>query len=869
MTDKTEKTTDYRKKFSDALKVCLAESGIATAANLHKETDARGYPVNDSTVRRYVSGNVLPPEPAFGIIQSILEPNITKESMGRLERTYLAAADERGYAVEKDATEQDAETNPNEGMENPWRVAPKTREGYNEPWFDRTTLYEELERIPRALFGYREKLQMFPKPEYLDYLQAKTLYGEREALDYVPYVQNESAGNKLAFLQAYKHFMKEQEPYGMGEDYWLNALSTWFYDSQVEPDRSWHIYCVKRIVNRAIARLWNQEDLEHAGDYVTELYKLFKEHEKEHYENVLVEYYRYNSNKLQTGGGHPLLGSLELGNAIVYFKKNQIASPYFIRLPMFDVDPVETGLDSGMLMCRLVANDFPSMPECSIRAFMTWVESLSKKYGDTAMAQTNDTKQEGRGESTLLWVPQKDTIMQKNIPLNHVETQTYPIGEADKDEQKNIILSQHNCVGFGQMGNNNVLVIGGIGKSREIIQPNLLQAFGSYVILDRGGEYFNRNASFFRKKGYQVRVLNLSDAGHSDQYNPLHYVRDEEDASLLVQCIFNCTSANRDQTADSFWEKTKRAILEALILYMVQCCPKEERNFAAVLKLLNDAKTGEQGLDALDKLFGEAKNTAKEDSFTVRYHVFKQAGKKTAMSILTAAAVRLAVFARKDIQTLTKDDQMEIEMMSEEDTVTFLIPSANDDDAMLINMIYTQMMDRLYKYAAETNCFPLPRQVRFVMDDFASFGALPRFQIKLATMRKYGLSGMLCVHSLAQIKTLYPEDWETIMRSCMAFVYLGADEAEVHQEVVRMVGKMTIASKNIIQSIADDIAGSNPCPLKNANRNFLSVDEVRRMEPGKAVCMVMGHQPLYDDCYDISTHPNYAFLESTENPAKP
>ena len=41
------------------------------------------------------------------------------------------------------------------------------------------------------------------------------------------------------------------------------------------------------------------------------------------------------------------------------------------------------------------------------------------------------------------------------------------------------------------------------------------------------------------------------------------------------------------------------------------------------------------------------------------------------MSILTAAAVRLAVFARKDIQTLTKDDQMEIEMMSEEDTVTF------------------------------------------------------------------------------------------------------------------------------------------------------------------------------------------------------
>ena len=66
--------------------------------------------------------------------------------------------------------------------------------------------------------------------------------------------------------------MKEQEPYGMGEDYWLNALSTWFYDSHVEPDRSWHIYCVKQIVNRAIARLWNQEDLEHAGDAMSRSY---------------------------------------------------------------------------------------------------------------------------------------------------------------------------------------------------------------------------------------------------------------------------------------------------------------------------------------------------------------------------------------------------------------------------------------------------------------------------------------------------------------------------------------------------------------------------------------------------------------------
>ena len=577
---------------------------------------------------------------------------------------------------------------------------------------------------------------------------------------------------------------------------------------------------------------------------------------------MLMEYYRYDNHKLRTGGSHPLLGSLEL--------TNQIASPYFMRLPMFDVDHAETDPDSGISMCRLVANDFSSMPECGIPAFMAWVVNLSEKHSETAMVRTSDAKQERRMELTLLRVPQKETIMRKNISLNHAKTQTYPIGKADMDQQKNIILSQHGRVGFDHTGNNNALVIGGIGKSREIIQPNLLQAFGSYVILDRDGEYFNRNASFFRKKYYQVRVLNLSDTEHSNQYNPLHYVRDEEDVSLLVQCIFNCASAKRKQTADLFWEKTERAILEALILYVVQCRPKEDQNFATVLKLLNDAKTGEQGLDALDKLFGEAKDAAKEDSFTARYHVFKQESKRTALSVLIMAAVRLAFFAREDIQTLTKDDQMEIEMMSEEDTATFLIPSANDDDTMLINMIYTQMMTRLYKYAAEINCFPLPRQVRFVMDDFASLGVLPRFQMKLPTMHKYGLSVMLCVNSLAQIKTLYPEDWEIIVGNCMAFAYLGAAEMEVHREIVRLISKATIVSRNTTKSIVDEVRPFRLfCDLLQILRNLLNVGKVRWMKPGKVICMITGYQPLYDDCYDISTHPNYPLLESEKDPAKP
>ena len=44
--------------------------------------------------------------------------------------------------------------------------------------------------------------------------------------------------------------------------------------------------------------------------------------------NVLREYYRYDNHKLRTGGSHPLLGSLELGHATVYVKKNPKNMPH-------------------------------------------------------------------------------------------------------------------------------------------------------------------------------------------------------------------------------------------------------------------------------------------------------------------------------------------------------------------------------------------------------------------------------------------------------------------------------------------------------------------------------------------------------------
>ena len=69
--------------------------------------------------------------------------------------------------------------------------------------------------------------------------------------------------------------------------------------------------------------------------------------------------------------------------------------------------------------------------------------------------------------------------------------------------------------------NNNVLVVGtaGCGKTRSIVCPNILQAYGSYVISDPKGLLHKKYGKYLLEKGYQVKVLDFIHPEASTNYN--------------------------------------------------------------------------------------------------------------------------------------------------------------------------------------------------------------------------------------------------------------------------------------------------------------------------------------------------------------
>ncbi len=444
-----------------------------------------------------------------------------------------------------------------------------------------------------------------------------------------------------------------------------------------------------------------------------------------------------------------------------------------------------------------------------------------------------------------------------------------PFGSTDNTSQANIILSENTRVSMNckKLGNNNVLVIGGpgTGKSWAVVRPNLLQEYGSYVITDPSGELLATTGKFFEERNYRLRVFNLVDMSHSNTYNPFRYIEKEEDVMTLINCLINCTSEGQ-KSSDPFWEKSETALLEAIIFYLIRYRPLKNQNFSMVSRMLAAAKADKEGNSQLDQTFNAVRRIDPDDICVRQYDIFKQASDKTAQSILISAAVRLSPFNIDAVQNLTNTDQMELTTIGDTPTVTFIIvPQGDTTYSFLVNMMYSQMFSTLYEHAAKTDQIPLKYQVRFMLDEFANIGVIPNFQQKLTTMRKYGLSCMIFIQAIGQIKNLYKDDWETIKGACSMILYLGGNETSTHEEIVKMAGKETMRVKDSSTSRNGKGSGSDSKSYKYAARDLITIDEVRRLKNEHVLCFVSGQQPIYEKRYPTQKHPNAKYLGNLSN----
>ena len=437
---------------------------------------------------------------------------------------------------------------------------------------------------------------------------------------------------------------------------------------------------------------------------------------------------------------------------------------------------------------------------------------------------------------------------------------------AGKDPLENILLTNSVRLGLDShihRRNLNVLIVGGsgAGKTRFYAKPNVLQGNTSFIITDPKGEICRDTGELMKRLGYDVKVIDLINMNQSWCYNPLEYIESDNDVLRLVTNLIKNTTPKNASNNDPFWEKSETALLQALILFLVHCAPKQERNFGVVMEMLQaaDVKEGDENyMSDLDILF---QNLEMRDPYHIavkQYRVFKMAAGKTAKSILVSVGVRLATFNLSQVTRMTDFDEMDIPSIGERKTVVYCcIPDNDTSFNYLIGMFYTQTFQQLYNLADRKYGGRLPVHVHFLMDEFANVALPDDFEKLLATMRSREISVSIIIQNMAQLKALFKDSWESLVGNCDTFVYLGGNEQSTHEYVSKLMGKGTIDTTT--HGLNKGKNGSYSDNYQQTGRELLTPDEVRMLDNRYALLFIRGERPIVDEKFDLTKHPNIKY----------
>ena len=414
--------------------------------------------------------------------------------------------------------------------------------------------------------------------------------------------------------------------------------------------------------------------------------------------------------------------------------------------------------------------------------------------------------------------------------------------------------------------NLNACVIGssGSGKTRFWLTPQILQAHSSYVVVDpKGGTLAQCGYFLQKKKGYKVKVFNSIDFSKSMHYNPMAYIKTESDVLKFVNALIANTKGDGKE-GDEFWTKAETLLYCALVAYIVFEGPEEERNMNTLVEMINSMEVREDDesfKNAVDYMFdGLAKRNPQH--FAVRqYAKYKLASGKTAKSILVSAAVRLASFTLREIQSITDEDTLELSKLGERKQAVFcVIPDSNDNSLnFLVGLLYTQAFQELYYQADKVHMGGLPVPVRLMFDEFSNV-ALPDGYARLqATMRSRNIMATIILQNISQLKALFKDDWEGIIGNADTMIYLGGNEQSTHKYISEQLGKETISTKSSSQSKGRN--GSYSQSTQLTGRELMTPDEVRLLDNKNAIVIIRGERPVIDEKYDLMKHPNIRFTE--------
>lgn len=205
---------------------------------------------------------------------------------------------------------------------------------------------------------------------------------------------------------------------------------------------------------------------------------------------------------------------------------------------------------------------------------------------------------------------------------------------------------------------------------------------------------------------------------------------------------------------------------------------------------------------------------------------------------------------------------MQLDKIGDRPTALFIIVSDTDNSFnFIVATLLSQMFNLLCTHADDDCGGVLPIPVRCLLDEFVNcIGKISNFEILISTIRSRGISASIMLQSVAQLKSVYKDDANTILDCCDSLVFLGGKSVDTTKMISESMGKQTIVGRNNSESRGSQ--GSYSLQDQSLGRDLMDPAEVGKLPMSKELVLMTGEKPFQDDKFDTTRHPHFCELAS-------
>lgn len=434
--------------------------------------------------------------------------------------------------------------------------------------------------------------------------------------------------------------------------------------------------------------------------------------------------------------------------------------------------------------------------------------------------------------------------------------------------------------------NLNMLVVGppGTGKSFRLARPILSQLSGNFLVTDPKGELSKQTGQFFKDNGYEVMVLNIESEEsmeNSIHFNPFMYLRNESDILSLAQILFKSTTdPEQEGGGDAFFEQSAETLCTCLFYLMHYTYADDQKDWAHFVELLDstvvkaDPQSGgidNQDPDGILNRFERANKKWLEGDYTngvpqkenlkglVDIRKFYNGAQETTSSIVASLDAHCRYMKLNCVKKLLSEDEINIQdsfgyckktkASPTGKRILFIVTSEDKRYYdWITSMVYSLFFDELYHLTTADPSLhdTLPEHLTFLMDEFANVTLPNSFVEKLSTMRSRGMSAVVIIQNLIQLKRKFPKfDMDKDLIGNMSIIdILGAPDQDSCEYLSKAFGTMTIHKQTT--GLTRGGQGSSSENEDVMQKPLFSAEDMYGMnKDGPCAMIVKGTDPLW------------------------